>query len=61
MNQEGNFMGGAGIGEAVETVDPDGVVDSEAVLTDQGGECSVALLERCSTALWAQSRDIVGG
>ena len=37
MDQAGDFEGGEGIGEAVEVVDPGGVLEAEAVLTEQGG------------------------
>lgn len=37
MDQAGDFEGGEGIGETVEGVDAGGVLESETVLTEQGG------------------------
>jgi hypothetical protein len=37
MDQEGDFEGSQGVGEAVETVVAGGVLESKAVLTKQGG------------------------
>jgi hypothetical protein len=37
MDQAGDFESGEGLGETVEVVDPGGVLEAEAVLTEQGG------------------------
>lgn len=37
MDQAGDFEGGEEIGEAVEVVDPGGLVEAETVLAEQGG------------------------
>jgi hypothetical protein len=37
VDQAGDFEGGEGIREAVEVVDLGGVLEAEAVLTQQGG------------------------